>query len=534
MSSRQPATSLSRLEAENTRLRRAVEELSVINEVATAVSSASSLETIIDLVVQKCVKHLAVAQGAVLIFGDQEHRAALRTMVRKVEAESSTDPFRLSEQVIARLFKNQALLVINDAENDKHFPQPTQTADGSVKSLLCAPLRLHGKMIGVLSVFNKRSAEGFTQSDKRLIKIIAAQSAQVIENARLYEEEKAREKRTRFIRQTFGRYLSDDIVESILETPAGLELGGEERKVTIMMTDIRGFSALAERLPPQDVVSMLNIYLETMTDIIVKHKGTIDEFIGDAILVIFGAPLACGGEGKRAVACAVEMQLAMDKVNARFREAGFPEIGMGIGLRTGEVIVGNIGSSKRSKYGVVGRNVNLASRIESYSLAGQILACEGTLQECGAILRIDGEMEVVPKGVDKPITIYEIGGIGGDCNVFLPKKREIEFEELDDRLPAEFSVLAGKDADSEVHHCEVMAVSSSGARLRSADLLPELRENLKLTLRDRSGTPLSDAIYAKVWEHTSKKPRTFVARFTSVPPATGSFLETVIAENRRR
>ncbi len=279
---------------------------------------------------------------------------------------------------------------------------------------------------------------------------------------------------------------------------------------------------------------MLNIYLETMTDIIVKHKGTIDEFIGDAILVIFGAPLACGGEGKRAVACAVEMQLAMEKVNARFREAGFPEIGMGIGLRTGEVIVGNIGSSKRSKYGVVGHNVNLASRIESYTVAGQILACEGTLQECGAILRIDGEMEVVPKGVDKPITIYEIGGIGGDCNVFLPKKREIEFEELDDRLPAEFSVLAGKDADSEVHHCEVMAVSSSGARLRSADLLPELRENLKLTLRDRSGTPLTDAIYAKVWEHTSKKPRTFVARFTSVPPATGSFLETVIAENRRR
>lgn len=191
MSSGQPATALSRLEAENLRLRRAVEELSVINEVATAVSSASSLETIVDLVVQKCVKHLAVAQGAVLIFGDQEHGAALRTMVRKVDAESGADPFRLSEQVIGWLLKSQAPLVINDAENDKHFPQPTQTADASVKSLLCAPLRLHGKMIGVLSVFNKRSAEGFTASDERLITIIAAQSAQVIENARLHEEEKA-------------------------------------------------------------------------------------------------------------------------------------------------------------------------------------------------------------------------------------------------------------------------------------------------------------------------------------------------------
>ena len=428
-------------------------------------SSASSLEAIVDLVVQKCVKHLAVEQGAVLIVGDQEQGAALRTIVRKVDAESGTDPFRLSDHVIGWLSKNPDPLVINDAENDKRFPQPTQTADGSVKSILCAPLRLQGKMIGVLSVFNKRSGEGFTQGDERLITIIAAQSAQVIENARLYEEEKAREKRTQFIRQTFGRYLSDDIVESILETPEGLELGGEERRVTIMMADIRGFSVLVERLPPRNVVSMLNMYLEAMTDIILKHKGTIDEFIGDAILVIFGAPLAYGGEAKRAVACAVEMQLAMDKVNARCREAGFPEIGMGIGLRTGEVIVGNIGSSKRSKYGVVGHNVNLASRIESYTVAGQILACEGTLQECGAILRIDAEMEVVPKGVDKPITIHEIGGIGGDYNVFLPKKREIEFEELDERLPAEFSVLAGKDAGTEVHTCEVMAVVVKGGAI---------------------------------------------------------------------
>ena len=166
----------------------------------------------------------------------------------------------------------------------------------------------------------------------------------------LRQARKEVEKRNRFIKQTFGRYLSDDIVESILETPKGMDLGGEERKVTILMSDIRGFSSLAQRLPPDNVVSMLNIYLEAMTDIILKHKGTIDEFIGDAILVIFGAPLAYGSDPKRAVACAVEMQLAMEDVNARFREANLPEIGMGIGLRTGEVVVGNIGSSKRSKY----------------------------------------------------------------------------------------------------------------------------------------------------------------------------------------
>ena len=350
---------------------------------------------------------------------------------------------------------------------------------------------------------------------------------EVTERKRAEEE---LEKRSRFIRQTFGRYLSDDIVESILETPEGLNLGGEERKVTIMMTDIRGFTSLAERLPPENVISMLNIYLEAMTDVILKHKGTIDEFIGDAILVIFGAPLAYGADAKRAVACAVEMQLAMEKVNGRFREAGFPEIGMGIGLRTGEVVVGNIGSSKRSKYGVVGHNVNLASRIESFTVAGQILACEGTLQECGPILRIDAEMDVVPKGVDKPITIYEIGGIGGDYKSFLPEKQALELTELDGSLSVEFWVIAQKDAGTEAHPGEVIAVSLSGARLRSEGLLPGLKENLKLTFRDRSGTPLSDAIYAKVSEHSSKKPPTFVVHFTSVSPATESFLESLIAD----
>ena len=190
MSSPDPASGLPRLQAENIRLRRAVEELSVLNEVATAVASASSLDAIVELVVQKCVKHLAVEQGAVLMFGKKDQASALHTMVRKVQTDLRSDPYRLSDQVVGWMLKSQVPLVINNVATDDRFRTPTQNPDGKVTSLMCVPLRLKGRTIGVLSAFNKKG-DGFSDSDQRLLTIIAAQSAQVIENARLSEEEKA-------------------------------------------------------------------------------------------------------------------------------------------------------------------------------------------------------------------------------------------------------------------------------------------------------------------------------------------------------
>ena len=220
----------------------------------------------------------------------------------------------------------------------------------------------------------------------------------VEQQRKLHELNTALELRNRFIRQTFGSYLSDEIVDTILEK-GGLQIGGEKRCATILLADLRGFTSLSERLPAEDVVAMLNIYLETMTEIIQKYQGTIDEFIGDAILVIFGAPILRPDDPQRAVACAVEMQLAMTSVNERNRWAGYPEVALGVGLNTGEVVVGNIGSQKRIKYAVVGRAVNLTARIESYTVGGQIFISESTLYECGDILRLDSAMKVMPKGV---------------------------------------------------------------------------------------------------------------------------------------
>ncbi len=180
---------LKRLESENDRLKRAVEELSILNDVALAVSSTLALDEIVALIVQKSVKHLRVEQGAVLLIDKHEAEAPLRTMIRRAESDYSGIPYRLGDQITGWMLKNQQPLVVNDLATDKRFRVPEEAA--TMRSLLCVPLRLKGRMIGVLSVFNKHGGEEFTEGDGRLLTIIGAQSAQVIENARLYEEEQA-------------------------------------------------------------------------------------------------------------------------------------------------------------------------------------------------------------------------------------------------------------------------------------------------------------------------------------------------------
>ncbi len=338
----------------------------------------------------------------------------------------------------------------------------------------------------------------------------------------LKDSEKQLEIRNRFIRETFGRYLSDDIVDNILESPEGMRLGGEKRMATIMMTDLRGFTAISERLAAEEVVRIINNYLEVMTDIILKYQGTIDEFIGDAILVIFGAPIRREDDAERAMACAIEMQMAMEIVNERNRASGVPEVAQGIGINTGEVVVGNIGSEKRSKYGVVGRNVNLTARIESYTVGGQTLISESTLSACGPILRIDDQTEVMPKGVKEPITIYEIGGIGGKHNLYLPEKTPPEMIELSHPLGIQFTELNEKDTQEAAHKGVIRRLAAEAAEV-AAEVDVGRLTNIKISLFDEEGYEITTDLYAKVTRNLSASPAEFVVIFTSVPPEAKSF-----------
>jgi adenylate cyclase len=326
------------------------------------------------------------------------------------------------------------------------------------------------------------------------------------------------EKKNALIRKVFGRYLTNEVVANLLEDPENLKLGGERRKITIVTSDLRGFTATSERLPPEEVVKILNFYLHNMADVISKYYGTIDEFMGDGILILFGAPTVREDDAVRAVACAVEMQLTMVPVNEKMKEWGLPPLEMGIGINTGEVVVGNIGSEKRTKYGIVGSHVNLTYRIESYTVGGQIFISESTLKEAGSILRIDSVKHVQPKGVQEPITIYEVGGIGGEYNLFLTKEEQV-FYFLPDPIPIQYMILDGKHISDTLFKGSLIKLSAKEALIScnngERDGMPSPLSNIKLNLLTHFNS--AEDIYAKVLEKLAED-GSFYIHFTSKAP----------------
>lgn len=230
--------------------------------------------------------------------------------------------------------------------------------------------------------------------------------------AKLVELSEQLKERNELIRRVLGRYVTDEVARHVLAAPEEFHLGGERREVTILMSDLRGFTPMSDELGPEKVVQVLNHYLHYMVDIVLKWGGTLDEIIGDALLVIFGAPVTMEDHAKRAACCAIEMQLAMDELNRVLKSEDLVQVACGIGLNTGEVVVGNIGSEKRMKYSVVGSPVNLTARIEAFTIGGQILASKETCEQLGDGARIDGKLRVNMKGYSKPVSIYELGGLG--------------------------------------------------------------------------------------------------------------------------
>jgi len=216
------------------------------------------------------------------------------------------------------------------------------------------------------------------------------------------------------IRSILGSYLTDEVLEEILSNREKVTIGGERRVVTMLFSDLRGSTDLSERLSSVDFIRMLNHYLEEMIELINAWQGNILEFVGDEIVVVFGAPRENLTASRNAVACAVAMQRRMDAINEWNRAKGYPDISHGIGIHTGEAILGTIGSSTRAKYDMIGRNVNLAARIQTFTTGGQILISTETLETAGdsVYLNPEGEKWITPKGIRGDVLVHDVVGFG--------------------------------------------------------------------------------------------------------------------------
>ena len=341
------------------------------------------------------------------------------------------------------------------------------------------------------------------------------------------EKEKMESLRQRdFIRDTFGRYLSSEVVEELLDSPAGLKMSGENREVTFLVSDLRGFTALTSSLSPNQVIEIINRYFEHMIEIIARYQGTVNEFLGDGILSFFGAPLYAEDDPERAVACAVEMQNALALVNVEQRRLKLPELAMGIGINTGEVVVGNIGSERRASYGAVGTPINAAYRIESFTVGGQILISPSTHDRIETDLTIRGTREVKFKGLDEPVTLYDVAGIAEPYQVFLPEKKAVALTPLNPPLPIECFLLEGKTVSDTAIAGRITDLAENSAEV-FLDKKLSAYTNLRIVLATPETRGLSE-LYAKVLPHDkpagSAQDHRARLQFTSMAQDTQDFL----------
>ena len=286
-------------------------------------------------------------------------------------------------------------------------------------------------------------------------------------------------------------------IAALVESVEAQDATANMRRVTILLSDLRGFTSIAEQHSALAMVEALNRYLARMTEIIVRWGGSIDKFMGDAIMVLFGAPEALAEDITSAIACAIEMQIAMDDINAENQRQGMAPWFMGIGINTGEVVAGQLGSRLHSEYTVIGDQVNLASRIEAHSLRGQILLSEATWQQAQGFIETGDVNEVNVKGKRGAVRMYELLSTRRPRALMAPRREIRNSPRVEVDMPLVFQRLEGKSVGVEKLDGRITDISYGGMFVHSATALQALDDICFAFSLSLMGRELTE-IYAKV------------------------------------
>jgi len=340
------------------------------------------------------------------VSGDAEdvelHPVATRARDEKLEAHARK--LTIGRTITRKVMKERVALLSQDAAADEQFAGVDSIVSQGVRSTICAPMVAESGVHGALYADRLDPFSAFRPDDLELISAVASQTAIAVENARAHE----RLAREEVARANYGRFLPEYVVKQILENPDSFKLGGVMQTITVLFADIRGFTRISEHASPEKIVQLLNKYFSAMTDIIFAHGGTLDKYLGDGLMALFGAPTATPKDAGNALSAAVAMQRRLMGINEELRAEGFAEIGVGMGLHTGEVTVGYIGSERRSEYTAIGDAVNTASRLESNALAGQILISDSTAKAAHSRYQLKPRDPISVKNREQPVPLFEV------------------------------------------------------------------------------------------------------------------------------
>lgn len=384
-------------------LKKKAETLSVIYELNKLLGSEYSQDDIFKKVIEMLFRFTPADRIFVLLKEASGELSTQAAEFRNPESAAGGDVV-ISKTVVDQVLAERVALLSFDALADERLAKAESIMMQNIRSVMCAPLLGQGGALGVILVDCQQPGKMLKEDDLELLNAVAAETSIAVDNAlthkRLVREELARAK--------YRRFMPPHVVDEILANPDVVNLGGKNSLVTALFSDVRGFTSMSETLEPNIVVEMLNKYFADMTPIVFEHRGLLDKYIGDGLMALFGAPVETEDAATNAVAAAIEMQHRMLVVNSELKEAGLSEIAIGIGINTGTVTLGYIGSEERTDYTAIGDAVNLAARLEKQALGWQIIISRSTLNKIGDKFPVRPSGSIMVKGKKSAVEIYEV------------------------------------------------------------------------------------------------------------------------------
>ncbi|MFL6192931.1 MAG: adenylate/guanylate cyclase domain-containing protein, partial [Thermoanaerobaculia bacterium] len=376
-------------------------KLDLLIDIAKELSGQTDVDRLLERIVDLTFQVMSVDRVAILMAGDEGD--LVTRISRKRDDVVAPDGWRVPSAIARKTVQERIAVLLENVPLDL-------AGDGTilhhrVKSALCAPLLGgQGTLLGLIYLDNLGATHSFSEEDLEFLAAFSGMAAVALENSRLIE----RARREAVVLSNFQRYFAPDLAEQIAGQEGSVGLGGSRRQVSVLFSDIRGFTSLAETMSPDEVASLLTEYFTVMVEIVFEHGGTLDKFIGDALMALWGAPIAHDDDPDRATRAAVAMQRALERLNDEWSRKGRPRLSVGIGISLGDVFAGNIGSDRRLEYTVIGDAVNTAARLCSEAGPGEILIAEPLYAALTMRPPVSALTPWPLRGKARPVPVYRV------------------------------------------------------------------------------------------------------------------------------